>query len=115
MIPPRDMGISAAHLGNLREAFRKSALPGQVIEVWLFGSRARGTQRKYSDVDLLIEATPPMDAAQKSRLDGALEESDLPFKVDCVASAEVYQPYRTTITIEKRVLFSLKGDARIGS
>lgn len=47
-----------------------------------FGSRVKGSHRKFSDLDICIKA--PISDAQLSHLEEDLEESDLPFKVDIV-------------------------------
>ena len=60
-------------------------LRGQPVRVWLFGSRATGQARPFSDIDLALQADPgPMDRALLARLSEALEESCIPFKVDIV-------------------------------
>ncbi len=55
--------------------------PGR--EVRVFGSRATGRARPHSDLDLLILGAP-LDAAVRSDLIAAFEESDLPFRVDII-------------------------------
>ncbi len=51
--------------------------------VWVFGSRAKGTARRFSDLDLLIDVGgTKLDNKIKSDLAWDFEESDLPYKVD---------------------------------
>jgi uncharacterized protein len=52
-----------------------------VKEVILFGSRAVGTHRTYSDVDLAI-VNEDFDTSQLSGIIAAFEESDLPYFTD---------------------------------
>ena len=43
--------------GRVVRAFRReaeAAFPGEVLEVWLFGSKARGDATDDSDIDLLV-------------------------------------------------------------
>ncbi len=49
-----------------------------------FGSRAAGTPRKYSDLDLAIIQPEPLTLRVISRLKNAFEDSDLPICVDVV-------------------------------
>ena len=42
----------------LREIRAWAKLNGNIREVWLFGSRARGSAKPRSDVDLAIALTP---------------------------------------------------------
>lgn len=71
--------------------------------VYLFGSRARGTYRKFSDVDLLIEAniTNPVTLHQLYEIRSAIEDSRFPYKVDLVDSTELAESYRDQVHSEK--------------
>lgn len=60
-------------------------LPG--AEVWVFGSRATGRARPFSDVDLLITRPVTLSWAERAELSDAFEASDLPFRVDVVDAA----------------------------
>jgi predicted nucleotidyltransferase len=58
-------------------------IPGR--EVWVFGSRAHGTNLKpYSDLDLALPAPQPLSLETLVDLREAFRESDLPFRVDIV-------------------------------
>jgi len=50
--------------------------------VAVFGSRAKGTAKTFSDLDLVIRGLISRD--ELSRLRELFEDSDLPFKVDLV-------------------------------
>ena len=52
--------------------------------IWVFGSRAKNTAKKYSDLDLAIDAGKPLPIKLIVDLEFAFEESDLPYKVDIV-------------------------------
>lgn len=55
------------------------------LEVYCFGSRARGTHRKFSDLDLMIEGKKTSEAESlKSALEEILSKENFPFKVDLV-------------------------------
>ena len=49
---------------------------------YAYGSRVKGTAKKYSDLDLCYQEEIPWNIL--SNIWGDLEESDLPFKVDLV-------------------------------
>ena len=53
-------------------------------EAWVFGSRATGRARRYSDLDLAIDAGRPLTLDELARLAEAFRESDLPYRVDIV-------------------------------
>jgi type I restriction enzyme S subunit len=44
-------------------------------QVWAFGSRARGTARRYSDLDLAIITEDPMPLPRPAALKEAFSES----------------------------------------
>lgn len=61
-----------------------TVLPG--AEVWVFGSRAAGRARPFSDLDLLLTRPPRLSWAQRAALRDAVDESDLPFRGGCGGS-----------------------------
>lgn len=100
-------GLSPLQLELLKDCITKHLAPDQKLTVWIFGSRAIGKARRYSDIDLLLEAMPPLENRQKYRMQDTLEDSDLPYKVDLVRMGEIYAPYRDTILREKSLLFEV--------
>ncbi len=59
-----------------------SQLPN--AQVWLFGSRAKGNAKPFSDTDLLIDNHSPLTLLEFSQIKEALSESSLPMLVDIV-------------------------------
>jgi type I restriction enzyme S subunit len=53
-------------------------------KAWVFGSRATGRARRYSDLDLAIDAGRCLTLDETARLAEAFSESDLPYRVDLV-------------------------------
>src|SRR5215469_2528410 len=53
-------------------------------KAWVFGSRATGRARRYSDLDLVIDAGRPLSFDETAKLSEAFSESDLPYRVDVV-------------------------------
>ena len=74
--------LSSADLAILRAVLRDRVPPD--IRVWVFGSRATGGARRYSDLDLALEADGPIDPDTIAWLRSALSESDLTIKVDVI-------------------------------
>lgn len=73
-------------------------------KVWVFGSRARGTARRGSDLDLAIDAGRTLTINEIGMLQEEFEESDLPYKVDIVDMAAVQSSFRDKINEYKRSL-----------
>ena len=53
-------------------------------EVRVFGSRARGAAKPYSDLDLVLMGATPLPMTTLGLLNEAFAESDLPWRVDVV-------------------------------
>jgi predicted nucleotidyltransferase len=53
-------------------------------QVFIFGSRATGKAKKYSDYDVGIWGKKPVPSQIIVLIEEAFEESDLPYKVDIV-------------------------------
>ena len=49
---------------------------------YAFGSRVKGTQKRFSDLDLCLKESIPFNI--QGHIDEDFEESDLPFKVDVI-------------------------------
>ncbi len=64
-------------------------------KAYAFGSRVRGTARKYSDLD--IESDKPVDLARQESLRDAFSESNLPILVDLVDLRTVSETFRKRI------------------
>lgn len=59
------------------------------LSVFIFGSRASGSARPDSDLDLLLDAQDEIPLSTLAKLKEAFEESDLPFRVDVVCRADI--------------------------
>jgi uncharacterized protein len=98
-------GLSQQQLDLIREIFQRRIDGHVTLKVWIFGSRARGTHRPYSDLDLLLEATPPLSETYLDRLNEDFEESELPYKVDLVPQEKLLDAYRGQVMTERKPLF----------
>lgn len=70
-------------------------LPGW--EVRLFGSRVRGTARKYSDIDLVIVGASAVPEQTLTELRDAFASSDLPYRVDVLDWQAITPEFRRVI------------------
>jgi predicted nucleotidyltransferase len=82
------------------EAIVAEHLRGVVADVYLFGSRARGDQRVWSDVDIAVDAHEPMPEETLVNLRGALEECSVPLFVDVVDLGRVSPAFRNRVLSE---------------
>lgn len=73
-------------------------------EVWVFGSRATGEVKRWSDLDLAIISDQPLSLSIMADLREDFSESDLPWKVDVLDWATTSERFRDIIARDKVVL-----------
>lgn len=73
------------------------------IQLWMFGSRARGNHKKHSDVDVLFEVPKDLNIQTGFffELKENIENSKFPYKIDLVSRAELSKEYSNQIESEK--------------
>lgn len=77
----RVLALTPAEIRTVRSIV-EAVLPGSQVRV--FGSRATGRARPFSDLDLLVVEPARLSWLQRADLRDAFEASDLPFRVDVV-------------------------------
>ena len=82
----------------------KTPLEKAGARLWLFGSRARGDHKPFSDVDLLVEGRL-LDGSLIGKLQETAENSNFPYKIDLVLDDELADAYRSNVEVDK-VLFN---------
>ncbi len=75
-------------------------LRGYPARVYLFGSRARGDARRWSDVDVAVHARKRLPGSLLSEIREDLEESTVPYTVDVVDLAEAGAQFRSRVERE---------------
>jgi uncharacterized protein len=73
-------------------------------KAWVFGSRATGRARRYSDLDLTIDAGRRLTLDETARLTEAFSDSDLPYRVDLLDWHDIDERWRQTIVAERVAL-----------
>jgi type I restriction enzyme S subunit len=73
-------------------------------EVWAFGSRARHTAKRYSDLDLAVISDTPLSWNTLGELKEDFSESDLPWRVDVLDWATTSPSFRAIIARDKVVI-----------
>jgi len=97
--PP--IAIAPEHWAIVRGILRRH-VPGSAV--WAFGSRAAGTARCYSDLDLAVISDEPMSIDALATLKEAFADSDLPWTVDVVDWAAISDRFRRIIERQRVVL-----------
>ena len=80
-------------------------------ELWAFGSRAKGTAKPYSDLDLAVITERPLPLSDSAALADAFAHSDLPWRVDVVDWASTSESFRRIIERDKVVVQNRAGAA----
>jgi len=93
--------LSPAQLVLVREILQRT-LPDN--RVWVFGSRANGPAKPWSDLDLALQGEQALSPAKLAELSTAFTESDLPFRVDIVDLATVSASFRAIIEAQRVAL-----------
>ncbi|HLB94117.1 MAG TPA: nucleotidyltransferase domain-containing protein [Candidatus Babeliales bacterium] len=70
------------------------------VKIYLFGSRARGTNREASDIDLALDLGREMTLRELSLARNVLGELYIPQKIDVVDLNSVSQDLKNTILSE---------------
>ena len=81
MLDSRQLQLTAAEIREVRTIL--DSVVGE-MQVLVFGSRATGQARPFSDLDLLIVKPGRLSWAQRAELRDRFEASALPFRVDFV-------------------------------
>jgi uncharacterized protein len=94
--------LSAVHRQLVLELLAELLPPS--AQVWVFGSRATGRARRYSDLDLLIDVGRPLSLDEAALLREGFEESDLPYRVDIVDWHAIGDRFRRLIAAQRILL-----------
>lgn len=70
-------------------------------KVFIFGSRATGRYKKFSDIDLLYTSSPNLSNDKIYVLLAKMEESSFPYKIDLVCDDNLAQSYRESVNADK--------------
>ena len=95
------VALTEEQLCSVREIMDR-VLPG--AEAWIFGSRATGCARPFSDLDLLLTQPRSLSWLQRADLRDAFEASDLPFKVDVIEADGLWAGFSERVNAERVLL-----------
>src|SRR5579872_4702672 len=96
--------VRPEHLEIVRNILKKH-LSAYTVTVWVFGSRARGTMKKFSDLDLAIDGDKSLPRSIMTELAFDFEESNLPYKVDIVDLATLGEEFQNIIEQDRLIIW----------
>jgi predicted nucleotidyltransferase len=82
-------GLSAQTLQKIRDVFVRYP---QVVEVVLYGSRARGDYKNGSDIDLTLRGGTELTHTLVSRIANDLDDQLLPYTIDLCIFENIRNP-----------------------
>ncbi|MHB1461581.1 MAG: nucleotidyltransferase family protein [Armatimonadota bacterium] len=94
-MPVKHVDIAPEHLQIVRDILNRHVPQHHVM---VFGSRAKGTARRYSDLDLALMAESRLPFSVQCALEEEFEESDLPYRVDVIDFAGCSESFQRIIT-----------------
>ena len=77
--PSKPIQISLKH-SQVATNLIKSVFPN--VEIFIFGSRAKGTAGPHSDLDIILKGDVPLPFSKMQELSLLLSDSELPMKTD---------------------------------
>lgn len=86
--------LNEKHIEIIKNIIKKH-LPN--TSVWVFGSRIKGTAKKYSDIDLVIVKNQKIDRKILYELAEEFEESDLPIRVEILDYCRISDNFKKII------------------
>ena len=94
------------HVGEKHMDILKNILRSFVsnCEIRAFGSRVKGTNREYSDLDLAIVGEGKINNRSLWELKNALMESRLPFRVDVLDYNSASENFRKVIDSDYEII-----------
>jgi type I restriction enzyme S subunit len=102
MTRPVHITLTAEHRRLVMNILRAN-LP-KSTKVWVFGSRATGRARRYSDLDLAIDAGRPLTLDEIAGLAEAFSDGDLPYKAYVADWHNIEDRWRQIIVAERVAL-----------
>ncbi|MFQ3666970.1 MAG: nucleotidyltransferase domain-containing protein [Sphingomonadaceae bacterium] len=85
---------------DLARRLIRTHIPVTVADLILFGSRARGDARRWSDIDVAVRPNAPLPVGLLAETRAALEESNLLLHVDLIDLRDASPALRQTIERE---------------
>lgn len=88
-------GLEDRHINFIKEMLKKN-IPNPEAKFYIFGSRAKGNNRPYSDIDIAIDYCD-LTSVQKSKLKSDFENSTFPYEVDIIDLNTIKENFKNII------------------
>ena len=88
-------GLEDRHVNFIKELLKRH-VPNSDAKFYVFGSRAKGNYREYSDVDIAIDC-PDMTLDKRLKLLSDFENSTFPYEVDIIDLNTIKDSFKNII------------------
>lgn len=97
------VSLEQKYIDEIKSIFSDNLKSGYKVAV--FGSRATGKNRKFSDVDLLIIGNKPLSLTELALLDEQFELSSIPYTIDLVDKFSMNKDYLRLAEKEMEIIY----------
>lgn len=90
-------GLETRHIEFILSTLRQY-IPEKDVKFYIFGSRAKGTFKEYSDIDIAVDLNgKSIPASVLAKILLAFEDSTLPYEVDVVDLNAIDESFKNII------------------
>lgn len=98
----RSYGFKPSEIQEIKRLLQVNFGDLEDVRAYIFGSRAKGTHKPYSDVDIAIKSRSPNLARKIALFKEDWEKSNLPYKIDITLWNDIYKAYLPEIRKSKK-------------
>ncbi len=88
-------GLEERHLEFIKKTLKKYVKTPEA-KFYIFGSRAKGTHKEYSDIDIAVDS-PDFSLNDKTKINSEIENSTFPYEVDIVDLNSINDDFKNII------------------
>ena len=90
-------GLETRHIEFILSTLRQY-IPEKDVKFYIFGSRAKGTFKEYSDIDIAVDLNgKSIPESVLAKILSAFEDSTLPYEVDVVDLNAIDESFKNII------------------
>lgn len=101
----KTFGLKLQEIQEMKKLFQNFFGDLSDAKIYLFGSRATGKNKEFSDIDIAVHSKAKDLPKRISLFNEAWEESKLPYKIDITPWKDIYKPYLPQIKKEKTIFW----------
>ena len=101
----KTFGLKLQEILDIKRLFQNFFGDLSDAKIYLFGSRATGKNKEFSDIDIAVNSKTKDLSKRISLFNEAWEGSKLPYKIDFTPWKDIYKPYLPQIKKEKTIFW----------